>query len=815
MNLPSTHVHGGQPVPAQGQAQAFPMQVMAPPPFFGGVSAEQKLELLEMWRSVVKRKWAILALALAVAVLAAIVSLAMTPIYRATATVLIEAGKGKVVSVEEVYSIGQAREHYQTQVELLKSREVGLRAVKALKLWDHPDFDPRKVRPSWSQRMAAALGMGDKFDADRVWTPDELAVSALKVLQADLTITPVRLSQLVQVHFESADPDLAARVANTVAKQYIENERDERYRMTTEVSVQLQDRLANLRSKLAESEKALQAYRESKGLVNLGGSAQANTSQQLSTLTERMLQARARRMELESAYNQIKGASPDTYASVPEVVRDIGVNEAQRAVTTASARVAELSTRLGPAHDQMIQARAELAEAQSLLRQRQRAIVRSVMSEYEAARSTEASLEASMNNVRGTAQNVNRNEFELAVLDREYQSNRQLYEMFMSRAKETSLVGDVQPAMARITDMAIAPDIPIKPKRSQIVLVAAMLALLLGAGAAVALDRLDNTVKGSDDAETRLRVPVLATLPKVEGATRKTMARAFLEDQHSHFSEGIRTARTGVLLSSLDSTSKVLLVTSCSPGEGKTTVAINLAMAHAHTGTPTLLIDCDMRRAQSSRALGHAGALRGLTALVSGTATLEQCVVNVRNTTLNLLPVGEAPPNPLELLHSQRFQETLEQLKQLYGVIIIDSPPVEVVSEALVLAPKATSVIMVLRAMTTPLPMARKSLNRIQRAGGKVLGLVVNGLDFSRARRYYGEYVNSTYSYGYGQADPGAESVQGNLDGDAQANGKAKPENWLLQLVNKASTSRYVRKPRNSRNTGPADKADKPERHAA
>ena len=509
------------------------------------------------------------------AVLAGAVTLAMTPTYRASTTVLIEAGKGKVVAVEEVYSVSQQREHYQTQVELIKSREVAQRTAKAMKLWAHPELDPRLKKPSWTQRLMASVGVGTNLEQKTSWSDDELAEVVTEQLQKKLTVTPIRLSQLVKVEYEATDPELAARVANGLAEQYISADREVRYRATTQVSQQLQERLASLRQTLETSEKALQDYREKKGLVSVGGSAQANSSQQLGSTTERMLAARGRRLELEGQYSQIKSAGPGQYSSVPAVVRDVGVSDAQRLASAASTKLAELQSRLGPAHDQVKQAQAELAETTSLLQQRQAAVANSVLREYEAARATEVALERSMGSVRDAAQNVNREEFQLAVLEREYQSNRQLFDMFMNRAKETSLIGEVQPSAARVADAAIVPKIPVAPKRLQIVLVAALLALLLGALASVAIDRLDNTIKGSDDAESRLQMPVLASLPEIPNANRKAMAQTYLQDRHSNFAEGIRTARTGIMLTGLDVKNKVLLVTSSLPGEGKTTVAIN------------------------------------------------------------------------------------------------------------------------------------------------------------------------------------------------------------------------------------------------
>ncbi len=722
-----------------------------PEPVFGqGISAEQKLELLEYWRSITKRKWAILGLGLVVAVVAAVLSLAMAPVYQASTTVLIEAGKGKIVSIEEVYSVSQQRENYQTQIEILKSREVAERSVRALKLWEQPAFDPRKAKPNWRQRLMAAAGIA-KTEVKSDWTEQELVDATIGRVAAGLTVTPVRGSQLVRVQFESEDRDFAARMANTFAQQYIESERDDRYKITQQVSQQLQERLTDLREKLTKSEKLLQAYRDQRGIVALGGSAQASAGQAIGNTLTQLSEARGRRAALEGEYQQARAAGAD-FSSIPSVARSPLVAEAQRLTSAAQAKLAELQQTLGPAHYKVQQAESEVAELRATLRRNQLAAVAVLNREYEAARATEQSLDVAYNSARGAVQSFNREEFELSVLDREYQSNRQLYEMFMSRAKETNLTGDIQPSLARVIDRAIPPSVPVKPNKRQIVLVSLLLALLLGALASVLLDRLDNTIKGMDDAEIRLKLPVLAALPIVAQGDRAKMVKMFLSDPHSHFAEGIRTARTGVMLSSLDVKNKILLITSTLPDEGKTTVSINLALAHAQTKR-TLLIDCDMRRSQVSRSLGLSAGGKGLSNLVAGTASADDCITSIPGTSLHVLPVGELPPNPLDLLLSVRFKETLAELSAEYDMIVIDSPPVELVSEALVLAPMVTNTALVVKAMSTPAPLVRKSLMRLQRAGGNMLGVIVNRLDFSRAQRYYGEYGSSSYSYGsYGYA---------------------------------------------------------------
>ena len=773
MNMPVPLQSGSLPIPlGLGSGTPHP----GTPPVWGTMADDRKLELLEYWRSIKRRKWAIIGLALATAVLASVVSLSMTPIYRATATVLIEASKNKVVSVEDVYASTDQREHYQTQVELIKSRDVAVRTAMALKLWEHPEYDPRRAKPGWTQRVLSAMQLAAPQPSEDSWSTDRLAAAAARTLQQNTSVTPVRLSQLVTVDVESTDRDLSARIANGLVQEYIEADRENRFRLTTEVSQQLQQRLVSLRDNLTKSEQALQSYRESKGLVNVGGSTQANSTQQLGGMTERLLQARTRRIELEGSYVQAKNASPTNWGSIPAVVRDTGVAEAQKLVSAAATKLAELQTRLGPAHDQVQQAQAELSQATTQLQARQRAIVTSLMRDYEAAQTAEAAIERSMASARESAQGVNREEFKLAVLEREYQSNRQLYDMFMSRAKETNLIGGVQPAVARLADMAVPPEEAAKPNRRNIVMTAALLAVLLGCLAAVAIDRMDNTLKGGDDAEARLQTPVLASLPLVEAANRKIMARAFLTNSHSHFSEGIRTARTGVALSGLDAPSKILLVTSSVPAEGKTTVAVNLAFAHAHTGTRTLLIDCDMRRAQASRSVGLGRSSRGMTSLVAGTSTAAECIRTIRDTGLDVLPVGDTPPNPLELLMSRKFRDTLAQLSQEYAMIIIDSPPVEVVSEALVLAPMATNVALVVKAMSTPAPLVRKTQLRLQRAGGTLLGVIINGLNFKDAKRYYGEYAHSSYSYGYEGQHPYAIPVKAPASGAVDVEVEVDPD---------------------------------------
>lgn len=719
------------------------------------------LDLLELWRSVTKRKWAILGLVVVVGLLALAVAMSMTPIYRATTVVMFESSKAKVVSIEDVYAGASGnREYMATQLEIMRSREVALKAVQALKLWEHPAFDPRVPRrqpwSEWTDKARAALGIHTPAPAVE-WTPERLADAVVGPFRASMAVDLLRSSQIAQVSFESSDPALAARMANTLAQVFIENDLNARYEMTRHATNWLQERVTDLKDKVVQSERALQAYRERSGIISSQGAAQSGASSQLEGLTGRLIDARLRRTDAETAYDQVRNAAKSVdLSTVPAVVRAPGVAEAKRNLQEAERKFAEVAQRYGYEHQRHIAAKAELETSQLALKNQLENTISSIRREYEAAVSVEREVERALGQARSSVQNLNRAEFELGVLQREAESNREMYNMFMTRAKETNSTSDLQSPIARVVDPALTPGAPIKPRQSQLVLVAMLVALLVGVGASVLLDQLDKTIKTVDDVERKLQVPLLTTLPLLSKgeARRATSARLFADQPNSVFAEAIRTARSGVLLSALDETHRVLLVTSSLPGEGKSTFSLNLALAHAQTQR-TLLIDSDMRRPSIAKALDLAPGAPGLSSFVAGNRPLADCLQTVEGSPLLVMPSGPLPPNPLELISSRRFKERLAVLREEFDIIIMDSPPVELVSDALMLCGVSTGVIYVTQAMETATPMVRKGLERVRRADGQVLGLVLNQFDFTRAHKYYGDY--SGYGkYGYGKKGYGS-----------------------------------------------------------
>lgn len=709
----------------------------------------------EYWRIALrKHKWAIAALAILIGVLTALVVFAMQPVYRATATLLIESSRAKVVSIEEVYSAGGGanREYYLTQSEILKSRELAGRVIQRLDLLKHPEFDLRQSAAAFPMSLVPA-GWLPREPAP---SDEDLLGAAVRVFGKGLKVQPVASSQLVLITFDSRDKALSARIPNTLADVYIESDLDARLQMTQKASTWLTGQLGGLREKLETSERALQQYREREKIIESKGLAQSGSSKQLEELTSALVAARQRRAEAESSYNQIasarRGQAAGSLESIPAVLRHPLVQRLKEQEAETEKKLSELSLRFGREHPRMIAGDAELKVARENSRKQIDSVVAGITKEYEVARANEQAVERTLGQAKGDIQSLNRKEFQLGVLEREVAASKQLYELFLGRFKETNLAGELQTTIARVIDPAVPQAVPHSPKKLQTIGFSVALGVLLGVLMAFFLEYLDNTLKTSEDVETKAGLPALGVLERLRKGRGRHMELAFQEDAQSTFAEAVRTIRTAVMLSGLDAPHKVLLVTSSVSAEGKTTLASNLALAIGQM-KKVLLIDADMRQPRIGEIFGHANTA-GLSNLVAGTAQASSCLYAVAETGIHVMPSGVVPPNPQELLSSKRFDEVLAKLAESFDVIVIDSPPVHLVSDALILARHASAVIYVAKADATPYQIARDGIRRLRKVNAPLLGVVLNQVDLKRVERYYGygKYGRSTGypSHGYG-----------------------------------------------------------------
>ncbi len=708
---------------------------------------EEVIDLRHYWRVLMQHKWSIAGLSLVVSLFTMLVVFSMDPVYKATATVLIENEQNKVVSIEDVYSLNtNNKEYFLTQFEILKSRELAERVIRRLELSTHPLFDPRQQAGGLSLKKLLPIGGEDKPLSEK-----QITEAVVGTFNAGLSIEPVRNTQLVKINFESTDAELAATITNTLADVYIESHMEAKLDATRKAADWLGGRLGELRSKLKSSEERLQAYREQAQLVDVQG-VQTVGAGELEQLTQRYVEAKRVRAEAENIYNQVQalGGNPgvDQLMAIPQVLRHPLVQSLKTSQAQAGRKVAELSKRYGRKHPKMIAAVSEADQAEMDLRRQVQRVGEGIAADYHAAVSTERSFNNQLAEAKQRLQGVNRKEFKLRELEREVQTNRQLYDMFMTRAKETDETEGLQSAHARVIDPAVAPLLPVKPKKALITLLAAVASGMLGVMLAFLADALNNTVRTPDDVEEKLGASMLGFLPLVKSNSSEQAFEGFLSDSTSNFAEAIRTIRTGLVLSNLDEPHKITVITSSVPNEGKSTVSLNLAEAVGQM-EKVLLIDADMRRPTLAKTLGMPRSTPGLSNLVAGTAEFKECVHKLPNSTVDVITAGIVPVNPLELLSSKRFGQLLQKLSTHYDRILIDSAPTHAVSDALVLSTFADALVYVVKSDDTAAPLAAKGIKRLKEVGANITGVVLNQVDVDKASSYGSYYAGYYQNYGY------------------------------------------------------------------
>ena len=725
---------------------------------------DDEIDLLKLWQTVWYRKWSIVSLVLVVTMVAVLAVLAITPIYRAAATLLIEQKGAKVVSIEQVYGLeGAGSEYLQTQFELLKSRALAERVVRQLNLTTHPEFDPRQQ----PEPLLDVSGLLANFnfakvvpatlpgDLEEPGLPSEAEIfdQVTREFMKRITVEPQGKSQLVKVQVDMADANTAAIAANALATGFIESQLEATMDMSMTATNWMNNRLGELRTKLKDSEDRLQAFREAENLVDVDGVATISAAE-LSLTGDRMIDARRQRAEAESQYRQVQAMRSggwERLATIPAVLGHPLIQQFKAEQAKAQAKVEELSKRYGPRHPSMAAAQSELSAASGSLRGQVEQIVAGIERNYQLAMANESSLQASFNANKSQIQEISRKEFQLRELQREVDGNRALYDTFMTRLKETAATADLETANARVVDPATVPNQPIKPKKTLIVAIAALLALFVGVGLTLLLDALNNTFKSTEEIENRLNIPVLGILPQMKVQERSELARMFSSDKDKSFSESIRTIRTGVVLSGIDHPHKVMVITSSIPGEGKSTVSVNLAFALGQMER-VLLIDADLRRPTLARNFQFPVGTPGLANLIAGTARLEECIQQVDG--IDMIAAGTVPPNPLELLSSPRFAKAIEVLKSKYDRIVIDSPPTQAVSDAIVLSTFADSLLYVVKSAATHIPLVEKGVGQLLQNNAPVKGIVLNQVDIKKAKRYGYSYGGYYDYYGYSNAKP-------------------------------------------------------------
>lgn len=705
--------------------------------------SEEVIDLRKYFSVINRSKWHILLLAVLITILTTFIVLNMKQVFSAKATLLIEAQQAKAVKIEEVYGMNSAQqEYYLTQFEILKSRTIAEAVIEKLNLGNHPDY---AEKPSLNEKfkslvpfLASAPEKGESIEQVTLHRREHL----LRQFTKNLTIEPVRKTQLVNIYFESHDPKLAADVANAIGETYIDSQLEAKMGITQKANTWLGGRLGELRQRLDDSEKAMQDFRLREGLVDVAG-VRGLGSQELERLGVELTAARAKKAQVDGfirVISQYGKDNVDKLESLPEITAHPSVQNVKKEVITAERKVSELSKTYGPKHPKLLAVKSELATVQENLREQIRKLIAGIENESQTEGQNLAALEAEMARAKGQYQDVSGKEAEYQRLQREVETNRQLFDTFMSRQKETEVAGNFDSAVARFTDKAVTATEPIKPKRKMIVILAFVAAIGFGVIIAFIMESLNDTIKTTQDVEVILQQRALGIIPKLQD--KKSLAdfnRTFFDTENRPFAESVRSIRTSLALLALDRPLQVLVVTSSVPEEGKSTVSSNLSFAFAQLEN-VLLIDADMRKPTIAKRFGLPAFQPGLANYLTETETLEDCIVRDEQGGVDILPAGTIPINPLELLAHPRFLALLTELKGRYTKIIIDTPPVQAVSDALVIARLADAVVMVVKADQTRSGLVQNSLAKLIQSHAKLYGVVLNDLDVKKAERYYGSY---------------------------------------------------------------------------
>jgi succinoglycan biosynthesis transport protein ExoP len=724
---------------------------------------EDTIDLTQYWQTIRPYLWRVFGLATLVSILVTLVVLSITPQYTATATILIEADQAKVLSIEEVYGLDSSRdEYFQTQYEILKSRQIAQKVVEKLKLYQQPTFDPeyKNNQPGYISKgiksiKAALLDALSFLPQDEVEIPtEEQILAARKRFAVDkfigaFQVNPVSKTQLVNLSYEHESAQLAALIANTVGEVYIENYLQAKLDMTAKATTWLNDSLQGLRIKLDTTEKNLSDFYEREQLVNIKGIV-GLASDELQQLSELLLEAQGSLKRTETIYQQVNTANVDiaTLAALPEVLNDLSIQDVKRAQLTAQSRVSELSKVYGPKHPKMITANAELDSIGTSLVNQIKVLVKGINTEYVNALAKVKVLKSDVEKAKQEYRKLSKLDNERKTLQREVDINQQLYNTFFTRLKETGELGGFESANARILDEAIPPKYPSKPKKGLIIAVAFLFSFGLGVFLVLTLDGLNSGIRSVDDVEKKLGQRMLGIIPWQEHDKKKNMAlRLFFDAKQHMFGEAVRTLRTSLQLLNMNKPAKTILVTSSAPKEGKSTVSINLAFAMGQLNT-VLLIDTDLRRPSLASQFSLPGFQPGLANLITGTHTIEECVVTDEVSGIDLICAGTLPHNPQELLASDAFVRLIKGLKDKYDQIVMDSAPTQAVSDAIIVSQVCDSVVYVVKSDSTSVKMINNGLSRFIQTGHRVDGVVLNQVDMKKAKKS-GQYTGYYDQYGY------------------------------------------------------------------
>jgi capsular exopolysaccharide synthesis family protein len=611
------------------------------------------------------------------------------------------------------------------------------------------DYLQTQYKNLLSRTLLSTVVRKERLDADPRYSKDRDVVRALA---SDMTVSPIRMTRLVDVSVEHTSPQKAAGIANTLAAEFIDWMAGQRQERTAQMLFFLRNQAAGLEGVVSKAEEDLHGYRMRTKYVSLekGDSIIAEAlSQSQAAYVQIRASAQAALTNVAMLEQHIAEGLP--LESFPLVSADPQIRSLQNQLVTQENQLAGLLIKYKDKYPAVIQARSQIEETQKSIERAAQQVAGVIRSEANLARAREQSQGKIVEDWEERLFAWNKAKMEYDVLSRKAETKKALYNAILAKVSEIDVVQKEKVNNIRVVDQATTPVAPVKPSLPITIALGAVGGLAVALGLALFVNFLDDSIKSQDDVETYLRLPFLGYVPNIKSnSLTERYQHGHLHPQ-SNAAESFRTVRAAITLGGRGDKLRVMTVTSSVPAEGKSTVASNLAIVVAQTGLRTLLVDADLRRPSVHQGFQIRG-VQGLAAYLAGNGvTLDDVVQTTDVPNLEVVCCGSTPSQPSELLSSPRMQEFVREAARRYDRVVIDCPPVSAVSDPLIVSSLAEGTVLVTKFNKVRRDLARKTVQRMIDAGLQICGVVLNDIDFEGRDAYYYSYYyyQNRYYKGY------------------------------------------------------------------
>ena len=714
---------------------------------------EQEVNIREYFFILRKRKAIVFTLLFIVFLITVITTFSTIPVYTSATEVLIEKNRGSSGLEHQYYSYDP--DFLETQSEIIKSTKVARRVVDTLKLtttYRNYFLEEKQETPSFFSEIkgsvkefVAKLLSPLKEEASQAPADAVLSVEPLSdedkvasIIQGHLLVKPVKNTKIVQISYSDKAPAIAKLIADAVAKAYMDEILDMKLTTSRYALQWMTAKAQDERKKLEASELALQNYMRANDLVTVENKL-AIAPQRLTDFSSQLSKAQTDRKVLEDVMRQINSAGKDLFQleNIPIFAGNEVLKRLREAIFKARQNITELSKKFGGKHPVMIKANDELKELIGQQQAEINRVVASTRNSYELAKSQEKNLEELVGSTKGELLNLNEKFIQYSIMKRDVDANRVVFEALTASIKKEGVTEQSQSVNVWVIKNAVLPFAPSKPNKKRNLALGLILGLMAGIGCAFLIEYLDNTIKSEKDLESRYGLTVLGSVEKLKGKG-KHIESYIVQKPLSPLAESYRLIRSGLLLSSADHPPKTILVTSMGPGEGKTSTTINIARVFSQGGKKVLIIDCDLRRPRVHSVFSMQND-KGLSNYLTGNLH-ENIIHKVAGEEIFAITAGAIPPNPSDLVGSKKLKLLVEKISENFDFILIDSPPIQSVTDSLALTQLVDGTVVVVRVGETTYEMVESGLKKLKDVQCHFLGFVLNGMskNHSAAGNYYG-----------------------------------------------------------------------------